>query len=496
MDRPGDVSALISRVRDGPAGPAVGAFFDFDGTLISGYSAAKFYRERLRRRDVTVAELGELALAILSLTLRGDEAEGPLRTAIGQWSGRSVRELEALSERIFRERIAPAIHPGARALLDAHRRRGHTVVVATSATRFQAGPAARDLGVEHLLCTEVGARDGVLTGQVDGPIPWGAAKAEAVQRFAAAHGIVLRDSHAYGNGDEDVAFLGTVGHPCAINPGPRLAARARDLGWPVLAFDDPASAVRLVPVLRTAAAVVGLGAAVGLAAGVGLLRRDRRTAANLAISLGCDVVLELTGIRVNVEGVEHLRRRPAVFVFNHQSGIDPFVVGSILRRDVTAIAKKQLARDPRVAPAGWLVDVVYVDRGDPSRAREAVAPAVERLRQGISLAVAPEGTRSPTPRLGPFKKGAFHLAQQAGVPIVPIVIRNTGEVMWARSNVARAGTVDVRVLPPVETRGWSPATMDAHAAEVRRLFVEALDGWDPFPVPAPTAAAAASAGRQ
>ena len=475
MDRPDD---LIAAILEGPVGSTVGAFFDFDGTVIAGYSAAKFYGDRLRRRDLSMRELGELLAAIVELAASGNEAAGALQQAIAQWRGRPVSELEEMSERVFRERIAACIYPEARALVEAHRRRGHTLVMATSATRFQAGPTARDLGVEHLLCTGVRVRDGELTGEVDGPVLWGKGKADAVREFAGSAGLSLVDSYAYGNGDEDVPFLEAVGHPRAVNPKSRLAAVARSRGWPIRRFADPATSLRLAPIARTAAAVAALGATVGLAAAVGLLRRSRREAANLVISLGSDLVLGVTGVHVNVAGREHLwSRRPAVFIFNHQSGMDPFVVGHLLRRDITVVAKKQLARDPRVAPAGFLIDVVYVDRGNTAQARQALAPVVERLSQGVSLAMAPEGTRSVTPRLGPFKKGAFYVALQAGVPIVPIVIRNSGEVMWARSNVVRPGTIDVRVLSPVETRGWSAENIDAHVAEVRRMFVDTLEQW-------------------
>jgi putative phosphoserine phosphatase/1-acylglycerol-3-phosphate O-acyltransferase len=183
-------------------------------------------------------------------------------------------------------------------------------------------------------------------------------------------------------------------------------------------------------------------------------------------------------VKLEVEGEEHLdANRPAVFVFNHQSGLDPFILGALLRRDVTAVAKKQLAWDPRIAPIGYLVDVAYVDRGNTAQAKEALAPALERLRAGVSVAMAPEGTRSRTKRLGRFKKGAFHLALQAGVPIVPIVIRNSGDVMWARSNVVRPGTVQVRVLPPVSTQRWSAEELDARVAEVRQMFVDTLASW-------------------
>ena len=170
MDGPHD---LIREILTGPAGPSVGAFFDFDGTLISGYSAASFYLDRLRHLDLSGAEARDLLLALIEVAWRGGDAQKPLRTAIAQWRGRPVRDLEEMAERLFRDRIAACLFPEARALVDAHKRMGHTVAIATSATRFQAGPAASDLGVEHLLCTEVGVRDGLLTGDADGPILWG-----------------------------------------------------------------------------------------------------------------------------------------------------------------------------------------------------------------------------------------------------------------------------------------------------------------------------------
>jgi putative phosphoserine phosphatase/1-acylglycerol-3-phosphate O-acyltransferase len=475
MDRPDD---LIDEILAGRSGASVGAFFDFDGTLISGYSAASFYLDRLRHLDLSGAEARDLLLALIEVAWRGGDAQKPLRAAIAQWRGRPVRDLEEMADRLFRDRIAACLFPEARALVDAHQRMGHTVAIATSATRFQAGPAASDLGVEHLLCTEVGVRDGLLTGDADGPILWGESKAEAVRRFAAARHIALEESFAYANGDEDIPFLETVGRPRPVNSQPRLAEAARARGWPLHRFDERGQSLQLAPLIRTAAAVAALSATVCLSAGAGLLRRSRRHAANLAISLGSDLVLGLTGVKLEVEGEEHLdTNRPAVFVFNHQSGLDPFILGALLRRDVTAVAKRELAWDPRVAPIGYLVDVAYVDRGNTAQAREALAPALERLKAGVSVAMAPEGTRSRTKRLGRFKKGAFHLALQAGVPIVPIVIRNSGDVMWARSNVVRPGTVQVRVLPPISTRGWSVEELDTRVDEVRQMFMDALAGW-------------------
>jgi putative phosphoserine phosphatase/1-acylglycerol-3-phosphate O-acyltransferase len=226
-------------------------------------------------------------------------------------------------------------------------------------------------------------------------------------------------------------------------------------------------------IVRTGAALAGFGTVTAVGAVLGLLNRDRRRRANVATSLGCDVALALAGVRLNVVGEQHLwSQRPAVFIFNHQSSIDVAVVGSLLRRDVTGVAC-----DPRAALLGYLADVVYVDGDNTVRAKAALAAVVERLREGVSIAIAPEGTRSPTPRPGRFEQGAFHMAMQGGVPIVAIVIRNAGEIMWKGSLVIRPGTIDVAVLPPITAEDWTVEQLDERIAEVRRLYLDTLESW-------------------
>ena len=124
-----------------------------------------------------------------------------------------------------------------------------------------------------------------------------------------------------------------------------------------------------------------------------------------------------------------------------------------------------------------MVPIAYVDRADSSSAREALKPVVDMLRDGISFAIAPEGTRSESPRLKPFKKGAFHIAMQAGVPLIPIVIRNAGDLMWRGSFFPRPGTVEVVVLPPVLTDGWEADDVARHAAEVEDMYRRTLESW-------------------
>ena len=102
-------------------------------------------------------------------------------------------------------------------------------------------------------------------------------------------------------------------------------------------------------------------------------------------------------------------------------------------------------------------------------------PAVEALERGLSIAIAPEGTRSPTPRLGPFKKGAFHIAMQAAVPIVPIVFRNALDALPKGGTVVRPATVEAVVLRPIPTTTWTQATLDEEIARIRDRFVDVLE---------------------
>jgi putative phosphoserine phosphatase/1-acylglycerol-3-phosphate O-acyltransferase len=410
-----------------------------------------------------------------------------MRLAVSAWEGRPVDEMEELAERLFVQRIAGRLYPEALQVIDAHRRMGHTITLASSATRYQASGLAAELLIENILCTEVEVENGAFTGKLAGPVLWGEGKANAVREFAAERGIDLARSFGHGNGDEDVPFLETVGNPRPINPEPGLTKVAGELGWPITRF-APRGGAGLRPALRTGAALAGLGAAAGIGAGLGLLNRSRRLAGNFATAVGSDLALALAGVQLEVTGEEHLwSHRPAVFIFNHQSSLDVLALASLVRRDFTGVAKKEAARDPRFAPIGALVDVVYIDRANSKRAREALQPVVERLRDGTSIAIAPEGTRTPTPRLRPFKKGAFHVAMQAGVPLVPVVLRNAGQLMWRGESVIHPGTLQVAVLPPISTKDWRVKDLDDRIAGVRERFAATLEHWpgDGPPAPAP-----------
>lgn len=362
--------------------------------------------------------------------------------------------------KVFATRLAGQIYPEMRELVRAHRGAGHTVVLIAEQTDERVRPLAQDLAVEHVLAEA----------------PRGDALVTRVREFAAAHGVNLSESFAYAHDVEELPLLEAVGYPCVVNPKRPLRRISLAHGWAKLKLKSRGRP-RAGQVVRTGAAFAGMGGAAAIGLGVGATRRDRRAGFNAAASRGADLVLRAAGVRLRVTGEENLAHRPAVIVFNHQSTLDMFVLAAVIRGDFTGVAKKELARDPSFAVFGYLADAAYIDRTDVVQAKEALAPAIDRLKAGVSIIVAPEGTRSATPTPGPFKKGALHLAMQAGVPIIPIVIRNAGDVIWSKSLLVRPGQVDVAVLPPVSTEGWEPSDLEHHVAAVRQMFIDALEHW-------------------
>lgn len=470
---------LLKQIRQGPKGPHIGAVFDFDGTLIDGYSATALYAHRLRNFEIGADEAVRTVRAALGGTLTEHEFTELMAGGVAGWAGRTEEDLLELGERLFAQELAGNLFHEAWRLVKAHQRQGHTVAIATSATRLQVQPLANELGVEHVLCTRLEHENGVLTGRIEGRPLWGEGKIAAVRDFAAENAVDLDQSHAYANGNEDVPLLAAVGIPHPVNPQPELAAAAAKAGWQALEFRASDHPLDPTPVVRTAAMYGGLFASAGAGIALGVLRGDRRLGVDLATSLFGDVAGALGDIRLEVIGEHHVwAQRPAVFLINHQSTLIDFVVTSkLLRHGFTAVAKKEVQSTPLIGQLFSMAGVAFVDRSNRSNAIESLKSAVDKLKEGTSVVMAPEGTRSLTPRIGPFKKGGFHLAAQAGVPIVPIVIRNAGEIMWRGAKTAKSGTIQVVVHPPIPTEGWTAGDIDAAVRDVRQLYINTLDDW-------------------
>ena len=166
--------------------------------------------------------------------------------------------------------------------------------------------------------------------------------------------------------------------------------------------------------------------------------------------------LRLSGAKVNVTGKDHLDpSQTYVFVSNHRSYLDTATLFLYTGRRIGLLAKKELLKVPILGVGMGFVNIMAIDRSNRERALQTTEAATARIRSGISFGVFAEGTRAKPGELLPFKKGAFYMASNAGVPIVPIAIKNTDYLMGKGTGVARSGTIEFVILPPVPTTGCS-----------------------------------------
>jgi len=166
--------------------------------------------------------------------------------------------------------------------------------------------------------------------------------------------------------------------------------------------------------------------------------------------------LRLSGVNVQVSGEERLEPdQTYVFISNHRSYLDTATLFVYTGRRLGLLAKKELLNIPILGVGMGFVNIMAIDRSNSERARATVEAATARIRSGRSFGVFAEGTRARPGEFLPFKKGAFYMAAQAGVPIVPVVIKNTDYLMGKGTGEARAGTIELIMLPPISTTGCS-----------------------------------------
>ena len=337
-------------------------------------------------------------------------------------------------------------------------------------------PAARSLDIENVLCTKLQVENGVFTGNVVRPICFGSGKVIAAESLVEKYGVDLEKSYFYSDSTDDLALLQRVGNPRPLNPSYRLASIAEREGWPVRRF---ASRGRPTPGdwARTAMVPASLIGSFFAGLPIWALTGSKRDALNFSMSLFADTASALIGLNLKVKGEHHLwSHRPAVFIFNHQSNVDLVIIARLLRRDISGVGKKEIGEMPLIGRILEFSGVVLIDRKDSEQAIEAVNALVDLMQiEGKSVCMSPEGTRSVTPKLAPFKKGAFHLAMHAGVPIVPIVIQNSTDVNPKGSSIYHPATVEVEVLAPVDTSEWRVEMIDQHIDSVRSMFLKALE---------------------
>jgi putative phosphoserine phosphatase/1-acylglycerol-3-phosphate O-acyltransferase len=436
------------------AGPAV-AFFDLDRTLIAGYSILAMAWERAQlgmSRGELRQSIGILHGIIKQRGENGGKKGNSYQRLVRQLSrsltGVSEDTLTRLGEQAYRNSIARSLYRESISLVEAHRAAGHKLVIVSAASRYQVEPIARALRIDEICCTQLEVIDGQFTGKTIAPLCFGEGKAMAARRVCRNEGVALKDSWFYSDSSDDLPLLRKVGHPVAVNPSEALATHARAEGWPQLRFESRGlpSVETLLRTLLTAQTVMATAAICAIGK---QLRVGRITNANRMTRLLGEIGCGFAGIDIETEGAHHLKQeRPAVFIFNHQSLLDSMVISHLLREDVVALVKKEMANNPVVGPLLRQIDTIFVDRDDRDQSA-VLKQSLAVLKSGRSLVIAPEGSRSTLGHIQPFKHGAFYMAKKAGVPLIPIVLHNVKDALPNGGIFIRATTVRVTVLPPM-----------------------------------------------
>ena len=245
------------------ANTPVAAFFDLDKTIIATSSAFAFGKEFLHNGMITRQEAWDLYLSKAQYMLVGQSSEkmDSTRDALAQMvAGWEVDDIQRITRETLREVVAPAIYAEARELIDAHRAKGHHIIIISASAKILVEPIAQELGVDTVVATEMAIENGKLTGEITRYLK-GEAKAEAVRQFAADHNFDLDASFAYSDSATDIPMLELVGNPVAVNPDRTLKKHALANGWQARTFKNPEPLIQM-PNARE----VGIGA--GVIAGV------------------------------------------------------------------------------------------------------------------------------------------------------------------------------------------------------------------------------------
>ncbi|MBK6519992.1 MAG: 1-acyl-sn-glycerol-3-phosphate acyltransferase [Polyangiaceae bacterium] len=236
----------------------------------------------------------------------------------------------------------------------------------------------------------------------------------------------------------------------------------------------------LKSLLRIAAGLAGVGVLVAVMTPLLLVLLPFRVARiRVTNAFGVWIgrwAMACVGCRVSVSGQENIGPdRPAIYACNHTSLLDAFTTIWLTPAGTVGVAKKEVLFYPFYGQAWWLAGHVFLDRGQTDKAKAALRRTATFLRDNrLHVCILPEGTRSDSGRLLPFKKGIGHLAIETKLPIVPMVTIGLQDV-WRRSTLSlRPAHVKVVFLPPISTEGWTVERLAEHLETLRAAFLKAL----------------------
>lgn len=444
----------LQTIETSTAGKKTVAFFDLDRTLISGYSIVAVAWERIQQ-GVSRGELRQ-SLKILKEVLQQkkndseDSYQRMVRQLCKHLEGMSEQTLAELGEKAYHRTIARSLYREAIALVEAHRAAGHHLVILSAASRYQIEPIARVLGIDEICCTSLEVVDGLFTGRAIAPMCYGEGKTMAARRVCKQLKTSLKACWFYSDSSHDLPMLEQVGNPVSVNASDALAVHARANKWPQLNFDSRGGLPSTESLLRTMLTMQTVLATTAICAIGKRFNINKAANANRMTQIIGDVGSAVAGIKLDIQGLEHLTsQRPAIFVYNHQSLLDPMIMAHLLRHDCVGFCKKEMGSNPLVGPLLRQIDTIFVGREEQGQ-KQVLQQALAVMASGRSLVIAPEGTRSTLGDIQPFKHGAFYLAKKAKVPVVPIVLHNVKDALPKGGLLIRPATIQVTVLPPIQ----------------------------------------------
>jgi 1-acyl-sn-glycerol-3-phosphate acyltransferase len=187
-------------------------------------------------------------------------------------------------------------------------------------------------------------------------------------------------------------------------------------------------------------------------------------------------ILSLSNIRVTVKGISNLKPgRSYIFMANHMSNFDIPILQAYLPVQFTWLAKAELYKIPIFGYAMKRAGYISIERSDRKSAIESLNKAAKTIRDGVSVIIFPEGTRSRTNNVQPFKKGGFFLALDSGVPIIPVIIHGTGQIMPKKKMLITPGNVTLEIAKPINSSDYTRKTKDDLMKKVRDIILKSFE---------------------
>lgn len=188
------------------------------------------------------------------------------------------------------------------------------------------------------------------------------------------------------------------------------------------------------------------------------------------------LIMTTNRVKLQVEGLENIvKRRSYVFISNHASNLDPLAIARALPHTLRFVGKKSLLKVPILGLACRLGKIIFIDRGDPSKAVETINKAISDLKDGISAFFFAEGTRSLDGKLLPFKKGGIIFALKTKLPIVPIAVVGSHNILPKKGLRIRPGVLKVVIGKPIDTTLYTEQDKDTLLTKIRDTIGKTLD---------------------